>query len=688
MTIGFYSYFSGFLANCILAALLLTSWSGHQKGRWLIAASFVTGLWAGVIALQEAYGLFETRIIWIFEVVHAYVWLAFFSRLLYRGSNPKAINNPDRIRRGISIFTLLLIGYIWAAPTLEHWLPVLFRPSTQLFGHIVLAVTGLVLIEQYYRNARTDQRWRIKFLCFALGTLFIYDFYLYSDALMFERVRSDLWVARGAVAAFLPPLIAISAARNPDWSVDILVSRQVVFHSVTLLGGGGYLLLMAFVGYYINIFGGKWGSVLQIVFLVGAFLVLMLVLFSGAIRASIRVFLNKHFFNYIYDYRQEWLRLIATLSDADNGLSLEERLILALGQVVESPSGILWGRESTGRFTLRASYGDPDIDVSYIEGDDPIIQWMSNKGWVVNLPEMIDVPELYQGVDYPSWLRPYENPWLLVPLLGKDKSIECVVLLTRPRTSMIWNWEVLDMLKATSRLAMSYLALEDAARELAEARQFDGFNRLSAFVIHDLKNLIAQLTLVVRNAEKHQDNPEFMADAIKTVDHAVGRMNALMSQLRNANPAAATEEIDLAAVIHEAVEARKKQSPAPEIELCKQALQVQANRARLASAIEHVIHNGQDAVGKHGQVRVRLRPGENRMAWVEIEDNGSGMDRDFIRKRLFKPFETTKGLTGMGIGAYESREYARSLGGELDVFSEPGKGSLFRFSIPLLESTL
>jgi len=686
ITISFVSYLAGFLAYLLLTILLLTSWRGQQKGRWLIVAAGVMTIWAGGIALQELYGIFSAQLVWTLEVLHVYAWLFFFGKLLSRGEHQDAVNQPDLIRWGVQVVALAQIAYIWLSPFLERSYPEIFRPSYQLSGHVVLAVFGLVIVEQYFRNARTDQRWRIKFLCLSLGSLFAYDFYLYSEALLFQHIPEDLWAARGAVAALLTPFIAVSAARNPDWSVDIFVSRQAIFHSAALLGTGAYLLLMATAGYYIRVFGGEWGPIAQIVFLVGALLVLVMVLFSGQIRARIRVFLSRNFFNYAYDYRQEWLRLIATLSESGTGLSLEERVIVALGQVVESPSGILWAREATGRFVWRASYGDPDIDIPVIEGDDPAVQYLQREESTINLKEMLARPEMYEGLSRPFWVERHDNAWLLVPLCHRGGSMDGIVLLSSPRTPIVWNWEVVDMLRTTSRLAASYLALEDAGRQLAEARQFDGFNRLSAFVIHDLKNLIAQLSLVVRNAEKHQNNPQFMADAIRTVDHSVSKMNTLMSQLRNASPAAAASDFDLGQLVREVVEVRKKQPPPPECKMIGESLIVWANRDRLGSALEHVIHNGQDAAGKQGRVVVRLRAGGNHVAWVEVEDNGGGMDDEFIRNRLFKPFETTKGLTGMGIGAYESREYVRSLGGELSVESAPGRGSLFRFSIPLAQA--
>jgi putative PEP-CTERM system histidine kinase len=454
------------------------------------------------------------------------------------------------------------------------------------------------------------------------------------------------------------------------------------------LGTTAYLLVMASAGYYLKLYGGEWGAVTQIVFLFGAFLLLALVLFSGHIRASVRIFISKHFYSNAYDYREEWLRFIATLSDSGGGLSLEERVIRALAQVVESPGGVLWMREPTGRFSWRASCDAEDMATPAIDGHDPVIQFLQRKEWIVNLQEMATMPEVYKGFNKPPWLERCANAWLLIPLFHRGNKMDGMVLLTLTQIPFAWNWEVIDMLKTTGRLAASYLALEYAAKDLAEARQFDGFNRLSAFVIHDLKNLVAQLSLVVRNAEKHQDNPEFMRDAIQTVNHAVGKMNALMTQLRNSSSAVTTTECDLSALLREVAEARKKQLPPPQCELGKNPIMVSANRGRLAAALEHVIQNGQEAAGKQGRVVVRLRADDKQTAWIEVEDNGCGMDDHFIRTRLFKPFDTTKGLTGMGIGAYESREYVRSLGGELSVHSEPGKGSLFRFQIPLARTNL
>jgi len=684
MSITYYCYLAGFLTYLPLTLLLIFSWRGHAVGRWLIAACAMMTVWSGGVALQERYGIFSVSIVWTLELLHSFVWLIFLWKLLSRDEKEGERSRSIFIYHWGQITAALLLAYIWCSPFLQPAYPYIFRPSYQLLGHVGLVVIGLVLVEQIYRNTRTDERWRIKILCFSLGTLFVYEFYLYSEAILFLRVKEDLWAARGVIAAMLTPFIAIAAERNPNWSLDIFISRQVVFHSTALMGAGCYLLLMATAGYYIKHYGGEWGTVLQIAFLVGAFLVLSLVLFSGQIRAKLRVLVSEHFFSHAFDYRQEWQRLIATLSEGDDS-SLEKRVIRALSQVIESPGGVLWVREEEGNFVWRASLAAPSIDIPELDANDPVVAYLERKDSIVNLKEMLTIPEAYEGLTKPDWIEPYPQAWLLVPLWHTSGKVDGVVMLIDSSTFTVWNVEVMDMLKTTSRLVAGYLELEAAARALAVARQFEGFNRLSAFVIHDLKNLIAQLSLVVRNATKHHDNPEFMRDAIMTVDHAVNKMNALMSQLRNYGSVATAERFDLGNALLEAVDARKRQAPEPVCDKVLPTVKVLANRQRLVSAFEHVIHNAQDATGKQGCVYVRLLVSEARWALVEIEDNGCGMTEEFVANRLFKPFETTKGLTGMGIGAYESRELARALGGDLYVRSESGKGSLFTFKIPLAE---
>jgi signal transduction histidine kinase len=98
--------------------------------------------------------------------------------------------------------------------------------------------------------------------------------------------------------------------------------------------------------------------------------------------------------------------------------------------------------------------------------------------------------------------------------------------------------------------------------------------------------------------------------------------------------------------------------------------------------LEHLVQNAQEATAAEGKVELRLGR-QQELAVIEIEDSGCGMDTQFIRERLFKPFDTTKGNAGMGVGAYEAREFVLGAGGDIQVSSEPGVGTRFTVTLPL-----
>jgi putative PEP-CTERM system histidine kinase len=667
----------------LLALLLLTGWRGRMQGGLLLGAAFVNAVWAGVLAVHVAWQGVSVDWLWALEAMRDLSWMLFLLRLL----DLQLKGKPGVERRLRSLrFALVAMAVVAGLPfeDIAADLPVLGHvdwATLRLALEVLLPVGGLALIEQVYRNTPLEHRWGIKLLCLGVGALFAYDFFFFADALLFKRLDANLWLARGAANAFVVPLIAVSAARNPQWSFDLFVSRKIVFHTTSLVAAGVYLLLMALAGYYIRLYGGTWSSVVQAVFFFGAGLVLMVLLFSGYFRARVKVFINKHFFSYKYDYREEWLHLISVLSGDVLQASLAERIVFALSELVESPGGAIWLCRPDGGCEHERCWNFPEDALDTREDFARVAAFLSERSWVLNLEEYQADPDLYDGLSIPGWLAESRRLWLIVPLEHEGELLGLVVL-ARPRAPQQLNWESLDLLKTAARQAASYLALERAAKALSEARQFEGFNRLSAFVVHDLKNLIAQLSLVVRNAERHKHNPKFMEDAITTVANSVERMTRLLAQLKSAVPGNRSDRVVLEAVLREAVAEHASGAPAPQLVLTEGAANVlYADRDRFVAVVGHVIQNAQDAVAKNGSVIVRL-VGTVHELRIEVEDDGVGMDAEFVRERLFKPFDSTKGLAGMGIGAYECREFIRSLGGRVEVESSPGTGTRFSMIVP------
>jgi putative PEP-CTERM system histidine kinase len=670
----------------ILGAFLLTGWRGRMQGAFLVAAVFGSALWGAGLAVQAGWHSLPMHWIWTLEALRALVWVLFLLGLLQvQVGDREGHRRLFLALRVVVVVLALLLALPIEDIALRLWPLIGLDVATlRLALQVLFPVGALVLVEQVYRNTPGEHRWGVKFLCLGIGGFFAYDFYFFADALLFKRLDANIWLARGAINALVVPLIAVSAARNPQWSFDLFISRKIVFHTTSLVAAGIYLLVMSLAGYYIRLYGGEWSTVFQAVFFFGSGLVLVILLLSGYFRSRVKVFINKHFFSYKYDYREEWLHLIRTLSGDVLQATLSERIIFALGELVDSPGGALWLCTGEGGCEHYRSWNLPDEELNKHEGFTSMSAYLAARRWIVNLDEYASNPEAYDGLVLPPWLAESGRIWLIVPL-SHDDDLLGFVLLERPRTPQQLNWETLDLLKTAARQAASYLALEQAAKALADARQFAGFNRLSAFVVHDLKNLIAQLSLVARNAERHKDNPAFLDDAIATIRNSIDKMSRLLAQLRGAVPGNGSAPVELQEVAREAVAERSGREPRPELAV-ENALctVVYANRDRLIAVIGHIIQNAQEATPASGSVTVRLWRGE-RQAAIEVSDNGVGMDAAFVRDRLFKPFDSTKGLTGMGVGAYECREFIRALGGRVDVDSHPGEGTTFTMILPLVE---
>jgi putative PEP-CTERM system histidine kinase len=682
-SIGVTSYALAAAGYLIFTILLVTGWRRKLEGGLLVLATGITVLWAVVHALWAGWGLPPAGLVQVLETLHLLVWFVFLFGIL-RHAQGDQLSSSGGMRTltafiyGISVLLLMLpflAGRLLAADQATEF---------GFLGHVLLTVSGLFLVENLYRNTRPEQRWGIKFLCLGIGGIFAYEFYLYAQALLFRQLDMSLWSARGAVYALVAPLMGISVARNPQWSLNVFISRKFVFHTVTLLVAGGYLLLMAAAGYYIKVFGGEWGRVFQIVFLFGAAVVLLALLFSGQMRAQLRVFLGKHFFRQHYDYREQWLNFTNALSKCSGGTLPQECVLRCLAEVVDSPGGILWLQDDNNRFMPVAHWGMPEPEKATELATGSLARFLEKREWVINLHEYQTDPQRYADLELPNWLEGLMQAWLIVPLMNQQQLIGFIIL-AQPRAQQTFNWELRDLLKTAACQAAGHLVQLQTLEALSESRQFEGFHRLSTVVLHDIKNLIAQQTLVVSSAARHKHKPEFIEDAVEIMEHSVAKMRRLMDLLHSGLPEGKPVRVNLVVLIEEAVRNCSGNKPVPQYQEDLQQLTLLADPDRLTSVIENIIKNAQDATPKDGYVNIHLSQEED-TAIITVADNGCGMGTAFLRERLFRPFDTTKGDTGMGVGAYDCREYIRALGGDIGVTSTPGKGTVFRISLPVIST--
>ncbi len=679
MNTGVWSYASAALVFALLAVALLFVWRNRLHAWPLLLAAAASAAWAALVAYQIQAQAPVPAALASLELLRDWAWLFFLAQMLRMAdARNRALNVLGQLVHALPVLLLLLVVVISLLPDmLPSWLSF----DVRVLGHVLIALLGLVLIEQVLRNTHRQEQWGIKFFCLAIGGVFAYDFYLFSDALLFRQIDPVVWYSRGFVNAAVVPLLAWALVRTPPSKTNVLFSRDLVFYSTGLMIAGGYLVVVALAGYILGRIGGDWGGVLRHVFVFVALLALLLLIFSGQMRSRLRVFIDKHLLDYRYDYREEWLGLIRELSLQDSPLPLEARALRALAEMVDSPAGMLWIKHGDRDFKPVQTFSMGESAGLSEPADGSLASFLETWQWVINLEERDIDPELYQGLELPHWLRNLDTAWLVVPLMLQNRLYGFAVL-GRPRAAREFNWEDIDLLKTAGRQIAIHLAQQQAAMALAESRQFEAFNRFSAYVVHDLKNLVSQLALVVQNAQKHRHNPEFMDDAIGTVDNAVARMNRLLAQLRSGKVAVqAQKPVDLGHILRTVCEEKRNGRPSPQLRLQAENASVAADADRLVAVIGHVVQNAQDATPDDGKVEVRLSQ-QGTLFCVEVEDTGCGMDADFVKDRLFKPFDTTKGLTGMGIGAHEVKAFAEELGGYVAVDSAPGNGTVFRIYLP------
>ena len=535
MLVGSIGYFVGSIAFIAFFGILLTDRNKGYRKSLLFIALFFSSIWSASMSYQA---IMEADLITpqILEFLKGAAWLAFLFKMTSMTCAPTFSSKGQRV----AILSVLSVIVIMIFPVVYGYLlkkpfPLGTNFDFILATHLLLSVIGLVMLEQLFRNSRHEQRQIIKHICLGLGGMFLYDFYMYSDGLLYKRVDMDLWQARGFINALIVPVMGLSIVRDPLWTPEVFISRRVVFHTTTLLASALYLLLMGVAGYYVREYGGTWGHIGQSFLLFFTILFLLIGLFSTRIRMFLKVSINKHFYPYKYDYRDEWLRFINTLSATEATLNPNLTTIKAVAQIIDSPGGMLWLKNENEKwFECVETWNMARTnDVESFASTLP--RFLEDNEFVISLDEFSREPEVYYRLgplELSSWMIELK-PWLIVPLINIDKLIGFVVLDHADAHLKHFNWEDSDLLKTVARQAASYIAHSQVIRDLAVAKQFEEFNRLSTYAVHDIKNLVTQLSLITSNAERHMNNPLFMRDVAATIENSVMKMNALIGRLKN-----------------------------------------------------------------------------------------------------------------------------------------------------------
>lgn len=548
--------------------------------------------------------------------------------------------------------------------------------------NMLVAIGALMLLHNLYAGATAASRTILRWSGAALAGIFAYDLNFYMFAYLAGELPEALSMLRGLFAGAMAVLLAFGG-NSVSQELRFRPSRAVTFQTLSLVVIGTYLLAMLLASRALALMGGDIARAGQ------AFLILLAIglaitwLPSRRIRGWLRVTIAKHLFQHRYDYREEWLRFTETIARGSNsGASLHERAVKAIADITESPGGLLLLSNEEAQLELTARWNWPTIEVPPVAGDHRFTDLLERRSHILDLADVrAGVDHHGETLETPQWLVENDDIWALVPLVHFDRLIGAIVL-ARPRLVRSLDWEDFDLLRVVGRQLASYLAEQAGQQALMEASRFDEFNRRIAFVMHDIKNLASQMSLLSANAQKHADNPAFREDMLVTLSKSSEKLTALLARLGRYGTAAGQERgpVDLASLANGLVERFRNVHPV--VMAHSDQVMVTGNHDALNQALVHLVQNAVDASEARAPVNIAVTNQGDR-GEIEIVDSGTGMTPEFVRNGLFKPFVSSKD-GGFGIGAFEAREMIRSVGGSLMVESREGLGTRFVVSLPLV----
>lgn len=665
-SIGFALSAIGYL---VFWGLLLTVKTRNTQRHLLAVYALLSVLWGLYYAVNSALPFAATSSLVLENVLQTVTLLFFLSAL------SRADISPAQFFRDKKVRLVIVATMSWTLIITIFKLPL----SVRLLTAIVISVVLLSILETIYRKS-LDKRWQFKPLLLAFGVNLLFDFYLFAEAALLDKIVPQTWMARGWIHVVTLPLLVLSINRIKQWGINVYISRDIVLQSSLLLGAGLYLCLLAIAGYYIKFFGGNWTTLIQIVFFGVGATALIVIILSDSIRRRFKVFIAKNFFANTFDYREKWVGLTRELKQIEFASENTAKVCLdAWCNAIGYSHGAL-ARLQHEQFVVLATKGRLVVGETERHALSLAVSVLKNKQWLLDFSDQTDevISQLKSGL--PAGAPSFS---IVIPILKNNLLWGFCLLEGTVNEKLKLNWELRDYLNAVTEQIASYLFMDEASKALSENAQFVAFSRMSAFVVHDLKNVKAQIDMLLKNAQKHRHNPEFVDDAFSTIEAMQSRLQNMLAQLTNKQSGQEHIKKTAIAALLEALITERCSGTLPKPELVIDSdCQLTIDAERFTNVLYHLIDNAQQATADDGHVEVSVHCGQHQLC-IKISDTGCGMSQEFIQNRLFKPFDTTKGNAGMGIGAYDALNFVQQLQGQLLVDSEVDQGTTFTILLPL-----
>jgi len=564
-------------------------------------------------------------------------------------------------------------------------------------GHVfyisILLATIIILmnLERTLRNSIGHHRWQIKFMILGIGCLFAVRIYTISQTILFHSVDLALEVANSAAILIGCFFIVKSLLRTRRMDVRFYMSQTFIFNSITVLFIGIYLISVGLLTQITIRFTQARYIPLKAFIILLALLGLFMFILSDRMRRSVKRFVSRHFERPFYDYRKEWAKFTKNTTSVTDIKSLCDIVVKMVSRTFDTLSVTIWvcnDKNDSSFIGATTTFSDTihdDIEKNKSMLAD-FIKVMQHK----NIPYDLD----YRNRKVPKELQEFDVDFFnslkiryCLPLKAGEKLLGLMTVDDVVGNNAL-TIEDFDLLKTMSDQVASELLNLMLAEDLKQAKEMEALQTMSAFFIHDLKNLASKLSLTMQNLPVHYENPEFRQDAIKTMSQSIEKINLMSSRLTtlsekiDINPTTS----DLNQLIQDTLADLNGSFGGNIAKNLRTLPKVSIDTELIKKVLTNLLLNAYEASDRTDNIIVST---ERKEGWAifSVQDFGSGMSREFIEKSLFQPFKTTK-QKGMGIGLYHSKLIIDAHKGKIEVETEQGKGSMFRVMLPVKTASM
>lgn len=550
-----------------------------------------------------------------------------------------------------------------------------------VFSIICLTFT-VANFESTFRSADHRQRWRIKYMVLGIVSILLFLIYTLAYALIYPSEIVDYNYLYSTIILIGCILVSFSLVRHHLLDVNVFIGRHMIYNSFSVIFIGGSFIVIALIVQLIRSYGGDFSFYLSSLFVFVSALLLAILTLSETVRKKTKRFLYENFYQFKYDYRKEWLDWTNRLNV---GIGTEDLLPVIAKKIYDIfwiGRTLLWVHdEADNRYKIVNPAGEDPYNVLPFEPQ--TLAMLAVKDFPLLLdPENIEASTIEDPLNRRLASAGIS---LLVPVVIENRLLG-ILGLSRSAHRNPLHQEDYELMRVIAKQVGSAILRAKLTEKLLQSREKEAFHSFSAFVLHDLKNFISMLSLMLENMDKRYDDPEFRKDMMLGISGTVEKMKRLIEQVSvfSREPALHRKTIDLNDLIRETIREMKPSIKSRIVENYPALPAIDVDRDQMKKVITNLVLNADEATGANGEIRIRTAPGNGTLR-VIVSDNGCGIPKDYLEKNLFRMFSTTKS-TGFGVGLFQSKRIVEAHSGRIEVESAAGKGTTFTILLPTPES--